>query len=127
MTQITSATGPPAYFYSLVEKKTSPPEKTEGMSRVKSTQKSMGFKWKNISLEYSTEKIELPKPHPGLAPEQKFVHAMYEAGDIHKLSSNSPQAFNPGASDPGTASRAYQKQKNMDLTPPRPPMLQVYA
>jgi|GEM_PF-4987390 len=127
MTQITSATGPPAAFYSLVEKKTSLPEKTEGMSRVKSIQKSMGFKWKNISLEYSTEKIELPKTPPGLAPEQKFVHAMHEAGDVHRLSSSAPQAFNPGTSDPGTAFRAYQKQKNMDLTPPGPPMLQAYA
>ena len=127
MTQITSAAGPPASFYSLVDKKTCPAEKTEGMTRVKSTQKSMGFKWKNISLEYTSEKIELPKPPQGLAPEQKFVHAMHEAGDVHRLSSNDPQAFNPGTSDPGTASRAYKKQKNMDLAPPRPPMLQAYA
>ncbi|WP_291322543.1 hypothetical protein [Desulfonatronospira sp.] len=127
MTHITAATGHPASFYSLVEQKTSSMDKLKEMSRVKSTQKSMGFKWKNISLEYSSEHIQVSGRPPGLTPEQKFMHAMYEAGDVHRLSSYGPQTFNPGATDPATASRAYQKHKNMDLTPPGPPMLQAYA
>ncbi len=124
MTAISGCAGiQPTALYSRVEKSTAPGKGLETDTRVKSTQKSLGFKWKNICLEYQSEEIELPEFPKGLGQAEKFAQAMFEAQQIRELSSPGSERFSPGNSSSKSAIQAYLDHQNMDYSPSRPPML----
>lgn len=117
MTLITSSSFQnPVQQYARVENKTSGSIRGHEVSRVSSVQKSTGFRWKNLGIEYQTEDIHV---QPGNKPSRTFVHEMREAREIKSLGSYK-SGQNYGPHHPKSAASAYASQAGTPLDYSRP-------
>ncbi|MFO7728666.1 MAG: hypothetical protein R6X11_10095 [Desulfonatronovibrio sp.] len=112
MTLITSSSFQnPVQQYARVENKTSGSIHRHEVSKVTSVQKSTGFRWKNLGIEYQTEDIHV---QPGNKTSRTFVHEMREAREIKSLTSYKA-GQNYGSHHPKSAATAYAAQARIPL------------
>ncbi|MFP4108217.1 MAG: hypothetical protein ACLFT1_03970 [Desulfonatronovibrio sp.] len=110
----------PVQQYARVENKTSGSIHRHETAKVSSVQKSTGFRWKNMGIEYQTEDIHV---QPGTRTARTFIHEMREAREIqsltsHKTSQNFSRHYGPH--HPRSAATAYEAQARIPLDYSRP-------
>ncbi|WP_028575193.1 hypothetical protein [Desulfonatronovibrio hydrogenovorans] len=106
MSLITSTTSQnPVGQYALVDRKTSG-RRTSLVQQAGSVQKSLGFQWKNLKIEYQSQDVTV-SPAPKLT--RQFSQVLQQAREVasfQEVAANSPS----GTALPRWAAEAYEKQ-----------------